>query len=185
MFGAKPLITAILFLSPASSLHAGDGTPFVYIATQDPFVSSEGQVRLNDVHVFGGVFGEGSFGDNLQFWNVDYTDNYLVGAAFGRDFRELGAGFVLGGVAGAAIRFGDDDKTTGEVWAGLRLRHHGFVIGDLAIAPAVAVGLSAVTGPTEIERLREISRDGDATLLGVRRSEKLTPERNEELTPRF
>ncbi|WP_432289611.1 hypothetical protein SLT36_31235 (plasmid) [Aminobacter sp. BA135] len=166
MFGAKPLVSAILFLAPASSLHAGDGAPFVYIATQDPFVSSEGQVRLNDVHVFGGVFGEGSFGDNLQFWNVDYTDNYLVGAAFGRDFRELGAGFVLGGVAGAAIRFGDDDETTGEVWAGLRLRHHGLVIGDLAIAPAVTVGLSAVTGPTEIERLREISRDGDATLLG-------------------
>jgi hypothetical protein len=114
----------------------------------------------------GGVFGEGSFGDNLQLWNVDYTDNYLIGAAFGRDFRDLGAGFVLGGVAGVAVRFGDDDDTTGEVWAGLRLRHHGLVIGDLAISPGVTAGLSAVSGPTEIERLREVSRHGDATLLG-------------------
>ena len=166
VFGIKPVISAILFLASTGSLYAEDTEPLIYIATQDPFVSSENPPRLNDVHLFGGVFGEGSFGDNLQFWDADYTDNYLVGVAFGRDFRDLGAGFVLGGVAGAAVRFGDDDDTTGELWAGLRLRHHGIVIGDLAISPAVTVGLSAVSGPTEIERLREITRNGDATLLG-------------------
>jgi len=166
VFGTRSVISALFLLATANCLQAADDAPFVYIATQDPFASPGSPVRLNDVHVFGGVFGEGSFGDNIQFWDADYTDNYLIGAAFGRDFRELGAGFVLGGVTGAAIRFGDDDDTTGEIWGGLRLRHHGLVIGDLAIAPAVTIGLSAVTGPTEIERLREISRDGDATLLG-------------------
>jgi hypothetical protein len=166
VYGTKSFICPLLFLASAGSLHAEEAPPFIYIATQDPFINAENPARLNDVHVFGGVFGEGAFGDNLQFWDVDYTDNYLVGVAFGRDFRDLGAGFLLGGVAGAAVRFGDDDDTTGEVWAGLRLRHYGLVIGDLAISPAVTVGLSAVSGPTEIERLREISRDGDATLLG-------------------
>jgi hypothetical protein len=90
----------------------------------------------------------------------------MIGGAYGRDFHDLGAGFVLGGVAGAAIRFGDDDDTSGELWAGIRIRHHGLVIGDLAIAPGLTAGLSVVTGPTEIERRREIHYDGDATFLG-------------------
>ena len=90
----------------------------------------------------------------------------MIGGIYGRDLKDLGAGFVLGGVAGAAIRFGDDDDTTGELWAGLRIRHHGLVIGDLAIAPGFTAGLSVVSGPTRIEREREIHYDGDATFLG-------------------
>jgi len=163
---AKPIVSAMLILASAGPLYAGDNEPFIYIATQDPFIGSQTAAPRNDIHIFGGVFSEGSFGDALQFWDAEYTNNYLLGAAVGRDFRDLGAGFVLGGVAGAAVRFGDDDDTTGEIWAGVRIRHHGLVIGDLAIAPALTAGLSVVSGPTEIERLREIARDGDATLLG-------------------
>lgn len=165
MSGIKLILTAALLTMSVSMGHAGEADPFLYFATQDPFADPAGATR-NDIEIFGGVFAEGSFGSVLQFWDTDYTNNYLVGGIYGRDFKDLGAGFVLGGVAGAAIRFGDDDDTTGELWAGLRLRHHGLVIGDLAIAPGFTAGFSAVTGPTEIEREREIHHDGDATLLG-------------------
>ncbi|MET3582013.1 hypothetical protein ABID19_005071 [Mesorhizobium robiniae] len=126
----------------------------------------EGVPTKNDVYVFGGVFARGSFGDAINVFGADYTDNYIVGAAYGRDLVDIGAGFVLGGVTGAAIRFGEDDDTSGELWAGARLRHQGLVIGDLAIAPAVTAGFSAVTAPTEIEHNREIRDGGDASFLG-------------------
>jgi hypothetical protein len=163
MNGIKPFLIAGLLLASVSLGHAGDD-PFLYFATRDPFISAE--ATRNDISLFGGVFADGSFGNVVKFWGADYTDNYMIGGVAGRDFRDLGAGFVLGGVAGAAIRFGEDDDTSGELWAGIRIRHHGLVIGDLAIAPGFTAGLSVVTGPTELERQREIYYDGDATLLG-------------------
>ena len=165
MGGTKPIFIAALLAASVGMSQAGENDRSVYFATQDPF-ASPGAATKNDIQIFGGVFAEGSFGSVIEFWDTDYTDNFMVGGIYGRDFKELGAGFVLGGVAGAAIRFGDDDDTTGELWAGLRIRHHGLVIGDLAIAPGFTAGFSAVTGPTEIERGREIHYNGDATFLG-------------------
>lgn len=49
------------------------------------------------------------------------------------------------------------------MWAGVRVKHQGPVIGSVAISPAFTAGLSAVTGETEIERE---GRDGDASFLG-------------------
>ncbi|TIM76645.1 MAG: hypothetical protein E5Y58_05100 [Mesorhizobium sp.] len=164
MRGLQVALAAVILGISVSSGLAGDNSPFIYFATQDPF--ADGLPTRNDVYVFGGVFAHGAFGDAINVLGADYTDNYIIGAAYGRDFVDIGAGFVLGGVAGAAIRFGEDDDTTGELWAGARLRHHGLVIGDLAIAPALTAGFSAVTGPTEIEREREIVHDGDASFLG-------------------
>lgn len=160
MQGMKALFAAVALALSVSASLAGDGTPFIYFATEDPF----GLTTRNDVQVFGGVFAEGSFGNTV--FTPDFTDNYLAGVSLGRDFYDLGAGFMLGGVVGTALRFGDDDDTTGELWAGVRLRHQGLVIGDLVISPGLVVGLSAVTGPTEIERKREIHYDGDASFLG-------------------
>jgi hypothetical protein len=166
MSGVKPILIAALLMVAVSMGYAGENDPFIYFATQDPFVSPEASIKKNDIHVFGGAFADGSFASVVQFRDVDYVDNYMIGGIYGRDFNDLGAGFVLGGVAGAAIRFGEDDDTTGELWAGIRIRHHGLVIGNLAIAPGLSAGLSVVTGPTEIEREREIHYDGDATFLG-------------------
>lgn len=156
------MFVAIALATSVACGFADDSSPFIYFATEDPFFA--GQPTKNDILVFGGVLAEGSFGDTLV--SADYTDNYMAGVSVGRDFADLGAGFMLGGVVGTAVRFGDDDDTTGELWAGVRLRHQGLVIGDLAISPALVVGLSAVTGPTEIEREREIHYDGDASFLG-------------------
>jgi len=163
MDGLRAALTlTILTMSVTSCL--ADSSPFIYFASEDPF--TVGQPTRNDIYVFGGVFAEGSFGDTINVFGADYTSSYMLGAAYGRDFADLGAGFVLGGVAGAAIRFGDEDDTSGEIWAGIRFRHQGLVIGDLAIAPALMVGLSAVTDPTQVEREREIHYDGDASFLG-------------------
>lgn len=162
MYGMRSVFAAMALAASVGYGFADDSSPFIYFATEDPFTI--GQPTKNDVLVFGGVFASGSFGDTIS--SPDYTDNYLAGVSVGRDFTDLGAGFMLGGVVGTAVRFGDDDDTTGELWAGVRLRHQGLVIGDLAISPALVVGLSAVTGPTEIERQREIHYDGDASFLG-------------------
>ena len=51
----------------------------------------------NDIYVFGGVFADGSFGSVVQFWDTDYTDNFMIDGIYGRNFKDLGAGFVLGG----------------------------------------------------------------------------------------
>jgi hypothetical protein len=166
MSGLKPIVIAALLILSVSVGHASDD-PFFYFATQDPF-SPGTSITKNDIYLFGGVFADRSFGNVGRFWNADYTDNYMIGGVAGRDFRDLGAGFVLGGVAGAAIRFGDDDDTSGEFWAGLRIRHHGLVIGDLAIAPGLTAGLSVVTGPTEIERRREVRYEWRCNLSGIR-----------------
>lgn len=145
MRGIHFILAAVTLVATAGTVQAGDSEPFLYIATHDPFSSPGSPPTRNDVHIFGGVSAERSFGDVLSFWDTKYTDNYMLGGVVGRDFRDLGAGFVLGGVAGAAVRFGEDDDTSGELWAGIRIRHHGLVIGDLAIAPGFTAGLSAVT----------------------------------------
>lgn len=160
MHGIRAILAATSLAASVACSVADDSSPFIYFATEDPF----GQTTRNDVLVFGGVFAKGSFGNTV--FTPDFSDNYLAGVSVGRDFFDLGAGFMLGGVVGTAVRFGGDDETTGELWAGVRLRHQGLVIGDLAISPALVVGLSAVTGPTEIERKREIHYDGDASFLG-------------------
>ncbi|MGX9115488.1 hypothetical protein ACWTU6_02150 [Mesorhizobium sp. BHbsci] len=164
MHALQAALAVVILSTSVSSGLADDNSPFIYFATQDPF--TDGLPTKNDVYVFGGVFASGAFGDTINVFGADYTDNYIIGAAYGRDLVDIGAGFVLGGVTGAAIRFGQDDDTSGELWAGARLRHQGLVIGDLAIAPALTAGFSAVTGPTEIERDREIRYDGDASFLG-------------------
>lgn len=164
MRGVQAALAALILTGSFTSALADNRSPFIYFATEDPFAA--GQPTKNDVYVFGGVFVTGSFGDTINVFGGDYTNNYMIGAAYGRDFADVGAGFVLGGVTGAAIRFGEDDDTSGELWAGMRLRHQGLVIGDLAIAPALTAGVSAVTGVTEIEHAREIHYDGDASFLG-------------------
>ncbi|MCR4267136.1 hypothetical protein [Nitratireductor sp. ZSWI3] len=166
MNGRGLILAAVLGVACSTVSLAEENRPFLYFATSEPFADPGAPARLNDIHVFGGVFAQNSFGGVLEFWETDYLSSYMVGAVYGRDLAELGAGFVLGGVAGAALRFGKDDDTSGEFWAGVRLRHRGLVIGDLAISPGFTAGFSLVTAPTDVERQREIAYDGDATFLG-------------------
>ncbi|MDR6635755.1 hypothetical protein J2X72_004569 [Phyllobacterium sp. 1468] len=168
----RSAVTAILigtafFGSSINSTLAAEKAPFIYFATSDPFLKPGQAPTNNDITILGGPFVKDAFGGAIHVIGADYTSNYILGAAYGRDVFNLGAGFLLGGVAGAAIRFGEDDDTSGEVWAGVRVRQQGLVVGDLVFSPAFTAGLSAVTGETEIEKRREAQRgDADASFLG-------------------
>jgi hypothetical protein len=160
------LCTASLVLPTTSTTAAEKHKPFIYFATSDPFLKPGEQPKKNDVTLFGGPFTTDTAGGALRVFGADYTPNYILGVTYGRDVFDLGAGFLLGGVAGVAIRFGEDDDTSGEAWAGVRLKHQGLVVGSLVISPAFTAGLSAVTGKTEIEKEREDHYDGNASFIG-------------------
>jgi hypothetical protein len=87
------------------------GDPLLYIATADPFAAPGMVATTNDVELFGGVFADRSFGNVAKFWNAEYLNDYMIGGIYGHDFLALGAGFVVGGVVGTAVRFGDDEES--------------------------------------------------------------------------
>ncbi|MBA8880945.1 hypothetical protein [Phyllobacterium myrsinacearum] len=151
---------------PVLAVAAEKSHPFIHFATSDPFLAPGQTATRNDVTVLGGPFARNTAGGAFHIIGVDYTKNYFLGVTYGRDVYDLGAGFLLGGVAGAAVRFGADDDMSGEAWAGVRLKYQGLVIGNVVISPAFTAGFSAVTGETEIEKQREIRYNGDASFLG-------------------
>lgn len=158
-------VVSILLLS-STIAQAQEALQFGLV-TQDPFLPPGETPRRNDLTLLGGVGVSDSFGDAVQIWQADFRSSYMFGLVVGRDFYDLGAGFLFGGVVGGAVRFGDaDPDTTAELWTGLRLRHQGLLIGDLLISPGVTAGVSVVSGPTAVERERELYYDGDASFLG-------------------
>jgi len=105
-------------------------------------------------------------------------DNYIVGAAYGRDLVNLGHHFMLGGEIGVADRFGKYEVccdspvvsngivNSGELWGGVSLRYDGIKLFDkIQISPGIVGGLSGTTNSIGREREREISLDGNARLL--------------------
>jgi hypothetical protein len=139
------LVGIVFFGTSINLFLAAEKSPFIYFATSDPFLKPGQAPTRNDITIFGGSFVKNAFGGAIQVFGADYTSNYILGAIYGRDVYDLGAGFLLGGVGGAAVRFGEDDDTSGEVWAGVRVRQQGLVVGDLVFSPAFTAGLSAVT----------------------------------------
>lgn len=165
--GVGALVSAaVLGFSSGQAMAASKAHPFIYFATTDPFLQPGEAPTRNDVTLLGGPFARDTAGSAIHLFNVDYTKNYLVGVTYGRDVYNLGSGFQLGGVFGVALRFGEDDDTSGEIWTGVRLRHQGLVIGNVVISPAFTAGFSAVTGETQIEKERELRYNGDASFLG-------------------
>lgn len=55
MGGTNPIFIAALLTASVGMSQAGENDPFIYFATQDPFVSPEAPITKNDVHLFGGV----------------------------------------------------------------------------------------------------------------------------------
>jgi len=112
-----------------------------------------------------------------------YYDNYIVGAAYQRRFRELGHGFVLGGEIGIADRFGHylvccGDKLvtqtvtssninhSGELWFGPTIRYEPFVLFDqFRITTGLTAGFSLTTNSIGVERGKELDRNGSARFL--------------------
>ena len=126
--------------------------------------NAELDLRTDSVLVFTGAFSKGNLQQSLTPF-YPHESNYLVGAAYARDFTNLNWGFVLGGEIGYAARFGND-RGSSELWLGPTLRHRGFPIGNLfTLAPALSLGFSAVTAPIGIETDREIKHTGTAGIL--------------------
>ncbi|WP_153306818.1 hypothetical protein [Desulfonatronum thioautotrophicum] len=116
------------------------------------------------VSLFTGKFTTQSMGDTASFWSVDFEENYLVALAYAQDMLDLGHDLRLGPEIGIAGRFGCRWST--EIWAGAALRHGGVVLFDhLHIEPAFTLGLSWIDRSIGIERTREETQNGDATLL--------------------
>ncbi|MEM5502594.1 hypothetical protein WNY59_13440 [Ahrensia kielensis] len=146
MFKKITLILSALFFS--NGAHAGENS------------LSEG------VSFFVGQFSASSFpGDaNIPFAG-DLESNYNFGMIYNRDLVELGHGFFWGGEVGGAIRLGDNQPTSAEIWAGATIRHQGLDIGFVNVAPRFTFGLSAVTDTIGIETKRAHAAGTDAALL--------------------
>jgi hypothetical protein len=122
------------------------------------------RVLRNTLHVFAGQYTTGSTGDSANVFGVDYEDNYVLAAAYTREFWYFGWRFHLGAEAGVATRAGEDFSL--ETWGGLVLRNRGVTLGEwLTISPALAFGVSGVTEPIGLEAVRETNQNGDATWL--------------------
>lgn len=104
------------------------------------------------VFFFGGRFHSDWFGTGLKPWEVNWEDNFILGGGYQQtvlDWNDV----RIGGEFGLAGRLGT--SLSGEVWAGGFIRYDGLVIADtLRISPAFSAGLSIVTAPIGIERVR-------------------------------
>jgi hypothetical protein len=119
---------------------------------------------LNTLHVFFGRYTTGNTGESANPVTVDHEENYLLAAAYTREFWDVGWRIHLGGESGLASRLGEGLSV--ETWAGLAIRHRGVTFGDrLTISPAITAGLSLVSDTIGKEAAREDSRGGDATWL--------------------
>jgi len=128
-----------------------------------PGRAADALFRKDSIFMFGGVHSSGNMGQSLNPF-YKHEQSYILGAAFRREFADIGPYLVAGAEIGLGGRFGG--MSSAEFWGGGTLRLRGIPLGsEVAIAPGVIVGLSAVTKPLDIERRREIEHDGNATLL--------------------
>lgn len=135
------------------------------IATSDPFESNGQELTRNGLLLFGGPYTRDDMGRSFIWRRPTHTQQFLVGGAYSRDLVDLPTGFTLGAEAGLAARFGRSSGNSAELWSGAALRHHGLVLGDVAFAPGITLGLSAVTDRLAIEAEREARRGGTSKLL--------------------
>ena len=190
----------VLFLTTLSPARATDLLKEVQQTAKSsevvPVVPLQNQTRTaspdDSIFFFAGRLSTTNMGDTASFNTIDttvplnspYYDNYIVGAAYQRRFRELGYRFVLGSEIGIADRFGhylvccgtenvtqtvtsSDIHHSGELWFGPTIRYESFVLFDqLRITPGLTVGFSLTTNSIGWERGRELERNGNGRFLG-------------------
>lgn len=132
------------------------------LAMSTGLASADEQSRTK-LLLFGGALMQGHFpGSAIIPFGSGFDGNYIVGGAVSRPVYRFAHGVSVGVEAGLAARFGRD--FTGEAWAGVSLGHEGWSIGPVTVAPALVVGLSAVTAASGIEA-RRAGANGDASFL--------------------
>ncbi len=116
------------------------------------------------VYVFAGRYTWSSMGDSANPFSADYESNYVLAAAYARDFWDLGWRLAGGLEGGLAARMGY--RWSVEVWGGLVVRHRGITLADrMAVKPSLTAGLSLIDKPIGVERARKAGHDGNPILL--------------------
>ena len=142
-----------------------------------PFKLKDLPVLKQSIFVFGGVTASTDIWStaifNLNRPGQRVYDNYIVGAAYRRDFVQFNSGLVVGGEVGLADRFGhyrtdwiysDSISNSAELWGGAAF-HYGVNLFDkLLFTPGLVFGLSAISSPIGQEALHQ-KNGKNATLL--------------------
>ncbi len=174
---------------------AGSGDVSPPAAARQPSADDEGASLLtpfklaaqpslkHSAFVFGGRMNSGNLGNTFKFGlgvpSTDLSyDNYIVGAAYQRDFLQLNGGLLLGAEVGLADRFGhykvcceaivytDRMMHSAELWAGVSFRQEVPELFDaFRISPGFVFGLSAISNPIGQEGEHQLSHQGSAKVL--------------------
>ncbi len=158
---------------------AADDT-FSYLLT--PFKLASQPNLKQSVFGFAGRTDSGNLGNTFLFGygapERIFYDNYIIGAAYQRDFLEFNSGLLLGAEVGFADRFGhystccdtivysNSVVQSAEFWAGASLRTNGFALFDtLRVSPGFVFGLSFISNPIGQESEHQIAHQGSARML--------------------
>jgi hypothetical protein len=132
---------------------------------------------MNSIFVFAGKMSTSDNWSTMVFnLNNDSSDghsydNYIVGAAYGRDLWYPGYGFIVGLEIGIADRFGryeaccfpiiksDGWLHSAELWGGVSFAHSGIEIGGVRVRPMIVLGLSGTNKAIGAERQLEAQRN--------------------------
>jgi hypothetical protein len=170
-----------LALLTAAPLMIADGRAADLSARPEfPVPGAPAESPHRSIHFFAGRLSTQSIGDTAIF-NISEPgkknyDNAIVGFAYQHDFWRWHS-IIFGFEAGIADRFGPYSSCckppvrggtihSGEIWGGLAVRHQGLRLTEsLRLAPGLVVGVSAVTKTIGREREREITQNGDASVL--------------------
>jgi len=164
------LLALAVFCGPAEALEAAADAPSLLQPASGQslffFAGRTSPTNLEDTAAFNLTRSRGT---------ASY-DNAIVGAAYQRDFLQIGRGVFLGGEIGIANRFGyykvccdptvrtSDVIHSGELWGGGSLRYEGITLFNaLRVSPGFVGGLSAITNPIGQEALHQ--KDGKSARL--------------------
>jgi hypothetical protein len=149
---------------------------------QYPFQLASQPNLKQSVFVFGGRTNSGNLGSTFVFGagapEQKFYDNYILGAAYQRDFFQFNSGILVGAEVGFADRFGhyticcdsivysDSVVHSAELWGGISFRHQGIALFDaVQISPGFVFGLSAISNPIGQEAEHQIVHQGSAGVL--------------------
>jgi hypothetical protein len=188
--GIALLVASVSMQCEAADLSPTPGSSWISLQPDPSFGAS----HPNSIVVFGGAMSTTNFGSTLVFNTFpvfttsiagqDY-DNFIIGAAYQRDFYDLPSGFVVAGEVGMADRFGhyavccdaggpgqtvriSGILNSGELWFGPAVRFESLVLFDsVRVIPGFTGGFSVTTNSIGKERNRELTTSGgNARLLG-------------------
>jgi len=127
-----------------------------------PSSAKSTDVPKNSLFLFFGRYTSDNMGDTVL--RVHYEDNYVLAAAYSRNFLEMRYGLHLGGEIGSAYRFGT--MSTEEIWTGVVIGNKGITSCEgIKVGLALTVGVSLISKSMGEEIQREKGRGGNASFL--------------------